>query len=464
MASLAPRRPGGDGMTTDRATAWMPDLHHRLARRYTLDLRATRAAAAALAGSIVGWLAGLDPGVHATVIVIAAAIGAAIPTRAPLERAFGWIGRESGLAYQTHVEHEGRADPYGLLAEAAVQARLTIRGVSAPPRSPWWLPLAATAVAVWLVATVIGGPGAFGAGPQGPSGTAPQPSPPPVAAPQTEPDAEEPSEGEDVPEEPEAASPPSDPGRDGADPADAAASEGTEGEAVERFLDNLRERPAVAEERAAVEAAREAPRDGVGDDDRDGEVPDEVAREVDRDVEGTLRPDPREPDEDAETVETDVPGAGDRDEREPGDEEGDQEGAGGDGEEGDDGRPGEEGDGDAGDEGEDGDGEGQREAGAPGDDDTGFDAGEGDDAGIGRGAPAETEGAELDSEGEPEALPGMLLPGEETPGGRVRLPGRDDGHLPEGAAVERYERAVEQAVTDGAVPVPYQEIIRNYFR
>ena len=449
--------------TTDRTATWRPDLHLRLARRYALDVRATRAAGAALIVSLVAWAFGVDFTLHGALMALAAAVGAAVPAQPPVSRAFGWIGREAGLAYETHVEHDGRADPYGLLAEAAVQARLTIRGVAPPPRSPWWLPLAATAVAVWLIAAVVSPFGGLaGLGGAGTTSPPPQPSPPPVTAPQTGADDEDGLESEDdLAEEPEAGSPPFDPGRDAGDGADAPASEASEGEAVERFLENLRERPAAAEERSTDLAERDLDRDALREDEREDQQPERVRRDEDAALEGSLRP-TDERDEDAEPIDADVPGGGERDEGEDG-EDGDVEGAG----EGDE-EPGlEQGEDGVSEGGDDDDAEGmeQRQDGMPGaDDEMGFDAGEGDDAGIGTGAPDETPAAELGPEGDPDALPGMLLPGEETPGGRVRLPGRDDGHVPEGRSVERYERAVEQAVTDGTVPVPYQEIIRNYFR
>ncbi|CAN5677454.1 hypothetical protein BH23DEI1_BH23DEI1_13760 [soil metagenome] len=458
---------------TTKATTWRPDLHHRLARRYTFDVRATRGAAGALAASLAGWAVGLDLAPHGVLMLVAAVVGAALPARAPIERAFGWIGRESGLAYQTHVEHDGRSDPYGFLAEAALQARLTVRAVAAPPRNPWWLPVAAVAVGIWLIAAVVGGlPSLTGLGttPAGVGGT-PESAPPPVSAPVPgDPDASDPlAEEAAVEEEPDgdASTPPDDEGDDEGERRDDGAGDASEGETVERFLDNLRERPGDAAERAP-EAERDAARDGVRDDDRAASAPEPGERDPSGDFDAQLRPTPADPEGDEESSETEIPGGGDTDpDGEPGEDgeagtEADPEGENGDGsEEGAE----EVGDADAeGDEGEPTPAEdGQRPDGGPGGEEP-FDAGAGDDAGVGRGAPGDAETEELEAAGESEPLPGLLLPGEETPGGRVRLPGRDDGHLPEGRITERYERAVEQAVTDGTVPVPYQEIIRNYFR
>jgi hypothetical protein len=448
------------------AHRWRPDLHERLARRYAADVRALRAAAAGLVASLLAWTFGLGPSNHALVVIAVALVAAALPVRPPVGRALGWIGRHAGLAYQTHVEHQEAPDPYGLLAEGALQARLSVRGVTPPARSTWWLPLAALSVAIWLVAAVVGGPGAWGglgAGGATPGAAAPR-STPPTTDPAPATAADEPTEEREDPAVPGVTGPR---GGDDAGTADAPGAEASERETVERFLDNLRERPSRETERegdargATRDGVRdEAPRDGAGD-----ETPVLVEGEGER--EATLRRAPG-PDE-AEGDEGEEPGAGGE-----GGDEGDEAGAEGDGddataagEEGED-RAGEAGadaggdtgpSPDAGERAEDG-GEGP---GAP-EDEAGLDGGDGAEAGAGRGAPSTDPTTELPSEGELEALRGILQSGVETPGGRVRLPGRDDAHLPEGRGVERYERAAEEAITDGSVPVPYQEIIRNYFR
>lgn len=64
----------------------------------------------------------------------------------------------------------------------------------------------------------------------------------------------------------------------------------------------------------------------------------------------------------------------------------------------------------------------------------------------------------------PEFLEGVLRNGPDNPGGAIRLPGSGDVTLPAGSSVEGYRRAAEQAVTEGNVPLEYQEVIRRYFR
>ena len=461
--------------------SWRPDLHVRLARREALLTRATRAAAASAAAAIIGWLLGLGPGAHALAVLAAAVVAAAWPLRPSLLAAFQAIAQQAGLAYQTHIEHHGRDDPHGLLAAAAVQARLSIRGVTPPQQGAWWLPLAALAVAIWLLASVVGGPGSWFASTEGaapelgqtaPHASPPTPPPPGALDPEAEdePDAEEAAPPEPAAEAPEPSRPDDGPAGSGDDGTLESDAEGLEREALDRFLESLRERPQQSEQEAA---AAEAERDGVRDDaDADlGEA--ELQRQAEQGdalEDGQLSPADRA-DEDADGDESfeysdgSDPGDGEADGFEevafgedPGDGEGFAEGEGdeGDGQEGfeasDEGVPQPESAGD--------------ESGAPslGDDEQGLDAGTGDDAGIGAGAPDQGHDAIPDAAGDLEALPGILGSGPESLGGRVRLPGRDSEVELQGGDVARYERAVEQAVTDGSVPVTYQEIIRNYFR
>ncbi|MDF1523658.1 MAG: hypothetical protein P1P87_12695 [Trueperaceae bacterium] len=217
----------------------------------------------------------------------------------------------------------------------------------------------------------------------------------------------------------------------------------SERDALERFVEGLREREPTPEDeasRAAAAAAAAEEAEGEGE-------PEDAATT------------PRAPDPGSEGERTDEASDG-----APGDEtgaddegEGDQDAeAGGDGD-----QPGpadapnaeEDAAGDV----EPGDGQA---AGA-----AGLDPGEeGGDAGLGAGVEGEA-GEGLDAGGTtPEALPSILGPGPETPVGGIALPGAAPEALPVGSAPAGYRQAVEQALVDGEVPVPYQEVIRNYFR
>ncbi len=70
-----------------------------------------------------------------------------------------------------------------------------------------------------------------------------------------------------------------------------------------------------------------------------------------------------------------------------------------------------------------------------------------------------------DGEGtEPDLLPGVLQFGPENPAGVVRLPGEEEVALPPGRSPADYRSAAEEALTEGDLPLAYQEVIRRYFR
>jgi hypothetical protein len=81
-----------------------------------------------------------------------------------------------------------------------------------------------------------------------------------------------------------------------------------------------------------------------------------------------------------------------------------------------------------------------------------------------RGGRAETDDGELGDASDPEQLESNLQEGVINVGGQVRLPGDDEVSLPPGSAPEVFERGIEQALSEGRIPVEYQEILRSYFR
>lgn len=463
-------------------TTWRPDLHERLARRDDRRTRAFRSAAAAALVAAIGWFADLSVAWHVASVAVAALAGALWPVRRSVLEAFRTIAEQAGLAYQTHLEHRGGADPYGLLQAAETQARLSVRGVVPPARSAWWLPLASLAVALVVLTAFTGGPaswlrGATGVPDGGVSGTPPSAPPPVTDLAREQADDPTASDATEPPAAPEQADAPSEaddrgPGG-GADEAAEAAdgAGGLEREALDRFLESLRERPRVSESAGALS---DADRDGVRDD-ADADLAEaEVRGEVEE------APDDRDRTPDGRGDETgegersvEVP-AGNGETDDVGDEAADLDDGVADGT-----GPGPDPDAE---QGEDGAAEADEQPGeapttssegAPDEDDgtAGFgpeqgelDAGTGDEAGVGPGTPMGQDDQVPPPAGELEALPGMLGPGPETLGGRVRLPGRDSDLAPTPSAAERFERAIEQAVTDGSVPVSFQEIIRNYFR
>ncbi|MEX2540376.1 MAG: hypothetical protein WD314_01160 [Trueperaceae bacterium] len=447
------------------------DVHLRLARARDRHRHLTISALVALAGALITWAMGLDFAVRA--LTVAAAAGAAwlVPLAGSDTWALRWIGRRTGLAYQTAlettiattvdttvdntVESEVASDRYGMKGALLERAKESVVGVEEPRHSAWWLPVLALAAGALLLPALpnvsFSGPNVGGSQPANGS---------PVGTPER---GDEDAEQQGEPELPEQERSRVDPGTAGAgaDPGAADGDFGEDGaagerEALERFLRNVRERPQVEREE------RQEPGGGAGDA-----------------QEGARRERTRE------AAEGDEPRAGDELRR--GADEGSE-----DGQEGEDQGEGEQGagedpgnpfaeagaeeppeDGDeSGESGEQGAGDEDRTPGAEESGEPGpgrADDGAGDEAGLGEGAggqpsPERASEAGERREGETLFLEGDLRSGPITPGGTIQLPGSDDADLPEGAAPESYRREVERAVTEGRIPLEYQEIIRNYFR
>ena len=417
------------------------DLHDRLARSEAWHLKLTVAGMAALVASLAAWLVGAELAWHAGAVAAGFAAGLVWPARDAEERAFGWIAERAGLVYETALQAPG-TDPFGLHAAVEERARAAAARLRFPARRRWWMASLALALGLLLLpaARSVAPAGTTG-GPDGPNVTAP------VA-----PEPEDEAAAVDEPERPDdldrAADPDDRRGDDaGEGTADGGSSRASEEETLSRFLDNLRERDPFDPIETPQSPSEAAPRS------EPGEIP------------------PGEPE------------AGEGPPRDSGEEPGDeqdqgsnQQGAGApqDGEEqGEQGRP------------EEGSEEGESE-GAPGPEQGAGEGGEQREAPVAGLEPGDEEGepqpdaaegagadpsslrpsgeAEGETQEDPEFLQGQLEAGPENPGGSVLLPGETDVDVPVELRSEDYRRAVEEAVTDGQVPLEYQEIIRNYFR
>jgi len=434
---------GSSKRQRDSEPAGLFDLHRRLAAADTWHRRLTVASAAALAASGVAWLVGMPLTWHVALIAVAFASGMAWPAPDATDRVLGWLADRTGLAYETALSL-GEPDPWGFREAVVDRAHNSASRVRAPDRQHWWIPILAVALGLLLLpAAQLLGPGGgtngAGAPPESTSTLPPEPEP--------EVPLVEPEEVDDV----ERAAEPRDSDGDSAESAAEDPSPGASGdrETLSRFLDNLRERDPfqpvnpTEEETGAAPVSEQAEREpgddrgGAGRENQPGpgelqedQEPGESAEGAGESAEGEREGDQGRPEEGGEEGEDGgVPGptAGDSEEAPP------------------------EGDTPAGGE-EPGDGEGELEPDAS--------------SGVGQGpsAPRPTEGAEGDSSQQPEFLPGELGQGPENPGGSVLLPGEDDIDVPRDMRRGEYRRAVEEAVTDGQVPLEYQEIIRNYFR
>ena len=436
----------------------MRPVHLAVLRRWRLEGAGWRAGLGAVAASAAGWWWGAPVAWHLLAIAVAAAAAAAWPVRADERRALRWVGERVGLAYETAWELGERdgvaaardARTAALRAAVAVQGRLAVRDLRPPPAAAWWLPLATLALGLWGWAAWSGAVDQgvlLGATPAGP----PQLAGGPLGAEEPEAPAATEDEGDaDLVDGPADAGGDRDAGAGGA-PGSAGAPGGegaaSERDALERFLERLRERPAEVEDDRREAEAGLARGDGRP---ADGRPPDDAASRLD-------------PGDRAETGRERLDGdTGDSDDAlDAGDGEDANGGPEGEGDEDLGERGGEEPGADA--------AEQERDpAGAAGDEGAGLDGAEGEEGatGIGVGSPGEASDPAEPAAGDAEPLPSILGPGPEQAVGGVQLPGvaPEDDAFPAGDAGATFRRALEEALNEGDLPAPYLEVIRNYFR
>lgn len=424
-------------------------LHVRLGRRRNRHIRLTRATTLLLVAAVLGWLLGLSPGLQLALSLLPAFIGLVWPVQGSEDWALGLIRSQRGLAYETALlVGDQPRDEFGLAAQVRSRARSSIAGLAEPRFPEWWL--AALVVALFILLL----PALQLRSPWSQAEAEPPPDNPPAAAAeqQAEADPEQTTEpeqveaGQELP--PQAVQPPTGAADErGAAATEAPVAEG-DGEVLDRFLDNLRERPREIGPDAEL-AGTPVPADA-----------EDASESAEDEPPAGTAPAAEEPGADPERSADGQPaGAGADGGAEDGNSEADtdESGAAAEPQAGEDGL-------DPGDPGEDGPQAGQEE-GSEGD--MGFSPGDEDGQSAGAGAGPETVAGQdqLDgAEGEEQFLEGQLSSSEVNVGGDIRLPGFADVELPPGAAATGYGEAVERALTGGTVPLEYQEIIRNYFR
>ena len=459
-------------------------LHQRIARRSTWSKRLMRGSLLALVASLVALFAGAAWLPHLLICVAGFVVGLALPLMSGQRAALATIREAAGLSYETALDIMSEAgqdqanptasdDPYGFKSETIDRARDSVRDVR--PQSPpaWWLPALAVALALLLVG-MLESPGGVGVGGSGGPGGSPGASAPAGAA-----DDDQSAQEDDLaaPLEPEAgrAQEPEGVGSDSAErapdsPLVAPPAPGNDAAApLSRFLDSLRERPedhddgeagqpgAPSQPPDAPQPNREPGAEGGGergDEPQRSQVNPFSSTEESGESAGEGS-DPEDQASAGETADSGRSEAGADDEAgvqqggaEPGEQQGEAQG-----EEGE--APG----GQGGDQLDEGDSEFQG-GGAEGED---SDSGEGGGAGAAGGS-ERSAGVAEGEQTPPDFLEGVLERGPENPAGAVRLPGDSDVVLPPGRSLGDYQNAAEDAITEGDIPLSYQEIIRRYFQ
>lgn len=447
-------------------------LHVKEARRADLNRRLLVGASAALVSSLVALFTPLALVVRVGIAATAFLTGLAWRTRGADKAALNAIREQTGLSYETALElaptvTDGAPDPFGLKAGVRRRAELAIRGYEAPRHPAWWLPALIVAAALTLLPALT--PELF-TGQHAPSGsTAPEGAGPPSAPlpQQQEPEPEEESEEEAVEElaagEEQGAEGPSGLEAPGAQADELDSTDVTGAVApLARYLETLKQRPQAVN--VSEEEARQ-PREGAPDSDAGEGEDDNAAAEPPATGEGEMRG-PREGDDTSgprRPAEVDPDELGDQEANELGDEQGGEGADGGpDGAGEDSGLSPEEAHG-ASQGGQEGDGGTEPSDGGEADAAIGSE-GEGSAGSGGEARTMDEEQLIPGGTGPLEHLPGQLGDGPETIAGSLRLPGMQDLELPAGTQAAPYIRAAEEALTEGELPLQYQEIIRRYFR
>lgn len=448
-------------------------LHVRLARRAALDRRLANASLGALIGSLAGLAFAPSVLWHALLAVAGAVVGALLPTPDSMRRAFASIRQQAGLSYETALELRAArtggadvegADPYGFAARVDERAHLSVRDVKPTSPPAWWVPLMLVAFGLLLIPGLApggggGSGGALGPAPQQQDGAATAGD---LTAEESE-DAVADNQELGRLDEPDGVN--DDPGDIPEPGAQSPGSDSDQEAPLSRFLQNLRERPA--------DVAGGSPQDGSGDDGDDmgetsGGNPLAEGEADPRRFEVGDGSDAGERETVASSGQPDSDGEGvpDGESADEGEGQGDDEQ--GEGQQAGDRNPFEQAGGPSeqdaagqdlgGGEGPDG---GDGLASAP---DEGGDSGADGIAGEGAGALGQVDGQDAAAGGESELLQGVLTDGPESSLGTVLLPGRDEVELPEGFSYAPYAAAAEDAMSEGDLPLEYQEIIRRYFQ
>jgi hypothetical protein len=449
-------------------------LHRKISARKQWHARLLLASSVALSMSLVLWVIAAPFVWRLSLTLLGFGLGLLVPRARDERWAFSWIERSVGLSYQALIELDPNTDSYGFRPALEARAQRGLRRLELPQFQPWWLPLLFIALLLSLMPALTGG-----VSPLLPTGAPTPPSPEnqldPVTQPPDDPAADSPEEAlqedaHELVEEAELglqedAAPLLEGDASGAREALGSGERLTDEEAISRFLEQLQEQR--AEERQMQQNPFSSLRPVTMDEDASTRREQtSSAAEVDAD------------EQDGEPGETASSEAGDNEGEQTGVEVG--AGAGDDGEQADESLSSDEREGDI-----PGDSSGAGDDMAadtppdselsPGGEDLGeqdamepsLEAGESQEGAGELGLSSPSDGGqegEAESAGPPEALPGVIEEGPASIAGTIRLPEGDVPTIAFEQLPTEFRRADEQAITEGRIPLEYQEIIRNYFR
>jgi hypothetical protein len=463
------------------------NLHERIASQRLWFLRLMTASIVALALSFILWLFRVPLEYHLGGIALGFIAG--LFARRPMQSwALSWIRERSGLSYETALEQRTTADEFDFSETLQQRASEETSRLKPPSYQVWWLPMLAVALGLAflpLIPSVATIPLPFNA----PAQTTPtitaanEPNPLEPNQPTATQAVNEPNTT------PSSASPSQSNGETNASDLDN--SEGSSNSsanqnnqnadeaALERFLDNLQESEPPPSDSPDVDLSSVMPQSQQGAPSDE----DNASRPRSEQTNPFARPGDQQQEGQSDANQNGEQGQGEEGQQNVQNQEGQQpqnqeaqaQSEQGQGEEqtsgGED--QGEQGEGagnpqSTGQEGEQNQEAGGQNSSAQGEgneqnNDTGQNA---EGAGSLPGTPTgQSEEVVGESRQNPEFLQGQVNEGLNNTAGTVRLPGETGQTIfPEGSAPGSFSRAEEEALTEGRIPLEYQEVIRNYFR
>lgn len=433
------------------------ELHIQLARARSRQQRLIGASAVATGVSVILWLLGVPLAWHLGAVTLSFLAGLAYPVRGLASWALSWISQRAGLSYQTALELD-QNDPYGFNEAIRKRALMTTNRLE-PPQSPrWWLPLTALAFGLALLPfTPFRDSNRF-AGVNVPSGLQGSPAATSDAFETETPEPEtasQPESAADIPDTPSAGEDDPSTERDFDEttaeaPPEGVSSDSSEEEALSRFTENLSERepPEQTNPFDSVPPETETQTsDEVGEGEPNTQAPSEgESQEQAQQGQGEQQAGEQEGSQEAGEQDASEGGQEETpstDAQAEGEQQGEQESQGG----------------------QDSTASEASEQGAQ-EEQAGLEEGGNDAAGQGATAADASETTDLSNQeqAEPEFVQGQLDEGPSSLGGTVRLPGSDEDGASVTGSPGSFNQAEEQAITEGRIPVEYQDIVRNYFR
>jgi hypothetical protein len=470
-------------------------LHERLASQRLWFFRLLIASGLALAVSFILWLVRVPLVWHLVGIVFGFIAGLFVQ-RSMKSWALTWIRERAGLSYETALEQQ-QNDDFGFSTSLKERASDEASRLSLPKYQAWWLPMLAVAAGLAflpLIPSLTNLPTALTTQPtQAPlpeaSGQPANSVEPSEPQPTTQPVAQPPQEGQAPSQDTSEADTSQLEGATGSS-ASSSDSQSADDQALDRFLDNLRQNEQSQDQAPDVDLSSvmqpSGSNSGQPSNEDQGSRPrneqnnpfEQAGQNQNSEAQqGQQQQAPQDAAQNGEEGEggqnaqgqqaqsqTEEGQASSQSEQPQGSEQSaaqqgqEQQGQGQQGE-------GQEGEQQQGEQGQEGAGEsgmnaqGQQE----GSSDSGQNAeGAGSLAGTPTEGNTEVTGS---SQQNPDFLPGQISEGPNNVAGTARLPGEtEEVVFPEGSAPGSFSRAEEEALTEGRIPLEYQEVIRNYFR